>query len=62
MSEIDVEEAVRSTYGQAALRVSGRGGSCCGTPAALASSSPITADLYHQAQTDTLPEAAWKRA
>jgi len=55
MSEIDVKEAVRSTYSQAALRVSGQGGSCCGTPTG---SSPITADLYDRAQTDTLPEAA----
>jgi len=58
MSEIDVKEAVRSTYSRAALRVNGQGDSCCGTPGARASSSPITADLYDNAQTDTLPEAA----
>ena len=58
MSEINVKEAVRSKYSQAALRVSSQAGSCCGTPAARDRSSPITSNLYDDAQTDAVPEKA----
>ena len=58
MSEINVKEAVRSKYSQAALRVGSRAKSCCGTSAARERSSPITSDLYDDAQTAALPEAA----
>jgi arsenite methyltransferase len=56
MSEIDVKEAVRSKYSEAALRVST--GSCCGASTARERSHPITSDLYDHAQTDAVPEAA----
>ena len=58
MSEINVKEAVRSKYSQAALRVSSQAGSCCGTSAARDRSFPITSNLYNDAQTAALPEAA----
>jgi ubiquinone/menaquinone biosynthesis C-methylase UbiE len=47
----DIKEAVRQKYSQAALRA----GSCCGSDA---SASPITANLYSDLETGTLPEAA----
>ncbi|MGO8865434.1 MAG: arsenite methyltransferase [Alphaproteobacteria bacterium] len=58
MSEIDVKEAVRSKYSQAALRVSKEAGSCCGKSAARDRSFPITSDLYNEGETAALPEAA----
>ncbi|HUI17323.1 MAG TPA: arsenite methyltransferase [Alphaproteobacteria bacterium] len=58
MSEINVKEAVRSKYSQAALRVGSQAGSCCGTSAARDRSFPITSDLYNDAQTAALPETA----
>ncbi|HKO08557.1 MAG TPA: arsenite methyltransferase [Alphaproteobacteria bacterium] len=58
MSEINVKEAVRSKYSQAALRVSSQAGSCCGTSAARDRSSPITSNLYNDGETAALPDAA----
>ena len=58
MSEINVKEAVRSKYSEAALRVSAQASACCGTAAASDCCSPITSNLYDHAQTDALPEAA----
>ena len=54
MEKTGITEAVREKYAQAALRA---GGSCCGG-GAMANVSPITSNLYDQAQTNTLPEAA----
>ena len=59
MSDIDVKEIVKETYGRAALRVSSRAaGSCCGASPALDGTSPITSGLYDSSQTGALPEAA----
>ena len=49
-----IKEAVREKYSQAALRA---GGSCCGG-GERAGTSPITANLYREHETDDLPEAA----
>ncbi len=57
MNQIDVKEAVRSKYSEAARRVSAQGSSCCGS-SAVGDCSPITSDLYDRAQTDVLPDAA----
>jgi SAM-dependent methyltransferase len=64
MSKINIKEAVRSKYSQAALRVSSQTSSrcapsaCCGTSEVIDRSSPITSNLYDDAQTDALPESA----
>src|SRR5438128_9792139 len=58
-SAADVRDVVREKYGQAALRVSTGGSSCCGATAASAMScDPITSNLYDSAQTGRLPEEA----
>jgi arsenite methyltransferase len=57
MSKIDVKEAVRERYSQAAQRVS-EGRSCCGGDAALGGSNPITSNLYDVSEKGALPEAA----
>ena len=57
MSHIDIKEAVRERYSEAARRVS-QGGSCCGGNAALAGTNPITSNLYDVSEKGALPEAA----
>ena len=55
----DIKEVVREKYGQAALRASSGGSSCCGAMAALDNCcDPITSNLYDVTQTGSLPEAA----
>jgi arsenite methyltransferase len=49
MSDEGVRELVKQKYGQAALRVVSGGRSCC---------DPVTSNLYEEAQTAELPEAA----
>jgi len=58
MSDVDVKEAVKQKYSQAALRVSSPASGCCGAAAADDPSSPITSNLYDNSQTSTLPEEA----
>ena len=54
----DVKEVVKEKYGQAALRVTSGGSSCCGTTPARECCDPITANLYDAAQASLLPEEA----
>src|ERR1700686_1461673 len=55
----DIKEIVREKYGQAALRVTGGGSSCCGAAAALdGCCDPITSNLYDATQAQQIPEAA----
>ena len=55
----NVKEVVREKYGQAALRVTSGGNSCCGADAACgADVDPITSNLYDEAQKSGLPEEA----
>jgi ubiquinone/menaquinone biosynthesis C-methylase UbiE len=57
----DIKEVVREKYGQAALRVSTGGSSCCGaSPGREGSCDPITGNLYDSSQAGELPEAALK--
>ena len=57
----DMKEVVREKYGQAALRVTTGGSSCCGASAALEGCcDPITSNLYDSSQAGELPEAALK--
>jgi arsenite methyltransferase len=58
---MDLKDVVKEKYGQAALRVSTGGSSCCGASAALeACCDPITSNLYDSSQAGELPEAALK--
>jgi len=58
-SAADVRDVVKEKYGQAALRVSSGGSSCCGATAASGlNCDPITSNLYDSAQTGMLPEEA----
>ena len=55
----DIKEVVREKYGQAALRVTSGGSSCCGASAATdACCDPITTNLYDATQKGELPETA----
>jgi arsenite methyltransferase len=60
VSERAIKDVVKEKYGNAALRVSSGGSSCCGaSPAGDASSSdPITANLYDAAQAGEIPAEA----
>ncbi len=49
---METKEIVKEKYGQAALRVTSGGSSCCG------SSDPITANLYDASETGQIPEDA----
>lgn len=56
---MEVKELIQEKYGQAALRVTTGGSSCCGASAALdGCCDPITSNLYDAAQTGALPEEA----
>jgi 2-polyprenyl-3-methyl-5-hydroxy-6-metoxy-1,4-benzoquinol methylase len=59
--DVDVKEAVKEKYGQAALRVqSGSAKRSCGdAPSGCCpNADPISSNLYDDAQTDGIPEAA----
>jgi arsenite methyltransferase len=58
MSNGDIKEVVREKYGQAALRVTMGGSSCCGTAAATCECDPITSNLYEAGETSQLPAEA----
>jgi arsenite methyltransferase len=45
-TDTDIKEVVKEKYGQAALRVSSGGSSCCGATAGNGCSDPITSNLY----------------
>ena len=57
MSSTDIKEVVKENYGQAALRVTTGGSSCCGTNAANPECwDPITSNLYDATQINQIPE------
>src|SRR5262245_29332635 len=60
MSSADIKEVVKEKYGQAALRVTSGGSSCCGSSPASASAcaDPITSNLYDATQTGQIPGEA----
>jgi SAM-dependent methyltransferase len=56
---MEIKEVVKEKYGQAALRVTSGGSSCCGASSALdGCCDPITSNLYNAAQTGELPQEA----
>src|ERR1700730_12762688 len=60
MSGTDIKEVVKEKYGQAALRVSSGGSSCCGSGPGTGSGcgGPITSNLYDASQAGQIPEGA----
>ena len=57
---MEIKDVVKEKYGQAALRVSTGGSSCCGASPATDCCDPITSNLYDATQTGQLPEQAVK--
>jgi arsenite methyltransferase len=59
MADSNIKEVVKEKYGQAALRVTSGGSSCCGAaPASGLSCDPITQNLYDASQAGQIPEEA----
>src|SRR5580704_580740 len=58
MSDVDIKTAVREKYGDAALRATSGGSSCCGAAPACGSADPITSNLYDAAQSGQIPAEA----
>src|SRR5271166_6104703 len=58
MSSQDLKEVVKEKYGQAALRVTSGGSSCCGATPGNGCSDPITSNLYDSSQAQDIPEKA----
>ena len=59
VADVNIKDVVKEKYGQAALRVTSGGSSCCGaTPASGLSCDPITSNLYDEAQAQQIPEEA----
>ena len=54
----DIKEVVKQKYGEAALRVTSGGSSCCGAAPGTGCADPITTNLYDAAQIGQLPEEA----
>ena len=54
----NIKDVVKEKYGQAALRVSTGGSSCCGAAAGSSCCDPITSNLYDENQKGELPETA----
>lgn len=54
----DIKEVVKQKYGEAALRVTSGGSSCCGAAPASNCCDPITANLYDATQIGQIPEEA----
>jgi arsenite methyltransferase len=57
---MEIKEIVKEKYGQAALRVTTGGSSCCGASATVdgCGVDPITSHLYDASQTGEIPEEA----
>jgi len=55
---MDIKEVVKEKYGQAALRVTTGGSSCCGSNPATGCGDPITSNLYDASQAGQIPEEA----
>ncbi len=60
MNPTDIKEVVKEKYGEAALRATSGGSSCCGASPSSASgcADPITSGLYDAMQAGQIPEAA----
>src|SRR5205807_7074443 len=54
----EIKDVVKEKYGQAALRATKGGSSCCGAAASNACCDPITSNLYDDSQVGELPDTA----
>ncbi len=54
----DIKSVVKEKYGQAALRVTSGGSSCCGAASSIGGCDPITSNLYDSLQAGQIPEEA----
>jgi arsenite methyltransferase len=54
----DIKDVVKEKYGQAALRVTSGGSSCCGATVNSGCDDPITSNLYDPSQAEQIPEKA----
>jgi SAM-dependent methyltransferase len=54
----EIKDVVKEKYGQAALRVTTGGRSCCGSRPAVGDCDPITSNLYDASQAGQIPEEA----
>ena len=55
----DIKEVVKQKYGEAALRVTSGGSSCCGAAPAVGNKcDPITANIYDASQIGQIPQEA----
>jgi SAM-dependent methyltransferase len=57
VNDDSLRDVVKQKYGQAALRVTNGGTSCCG-PSSASTCDPITSNLYEHGETADLPEQA----
>ncbi len=57
---MEIKEVVKERYGQAALRVTSGGSSCCGAAAATDCCDPITSNLYNRTQEGEVPDTAMR--
>jgi arsenite methyltransferase len=58
MSSANIKQVVKEKYGEAALRVTSGGSSCCGATASIGGCDPITTNLYDSSQAGQIPEQA----
>src|ERR1041384_6268736 len=58
MESSNIKEAVKEKYGQAAVRATSGGSSCCGASASSGCGDPITSNLYDALQANEIPEEA----
>jgi ubiquinone/menaquinone biosynthesis C-methylase UbiE len=58
MNGTDITEIVKEKYGQAALRASSGGSSCCGATPGSNCCDPITSNLYDSSQAEQIPKEA----
>jgi arsenite methyltransferase len=58
VTEQNIKEVVKEKYGQAALRVTAGGSSCCGASPSSGCNDPITSNLYDSQQTSQIPDEA----
>jgi SAM-dependent methyltransferase len=58
MADRDIKQIVKEKYGEAALRVSSGGSSCCGSASSRGACDPITSNLYEIGETAALPAEA----
>src|SRR5512140_2473356 len=57
-NDTNIRDIVKQKYGEAALRVTTGGSSCCGAAPASNCCDPITADLYDVSQIQQIPQEA----